>query len=124
MPLHRTSVPPGWFPKRGDICLFMLDKKRPALVISSDALNRHALDVCIVPISTVEHKTFRLRLSLRAGEGGLDRDSWAKCDQVTTIERQGCCIRRSVRLARHRRTGSGKPSTALTSRRKPMQWQL
>jgi mRNA interferase MazF len=87
MPLHRTSFPPGWFPKRGEICLFMLDKKRPALVISSDALNRHALDVCIVPISTVEHRAFRLRLSLRAGEGGLDRDSWAKCDQVTTLEK-------------------------------------
>jgi mRNA interferase MazF len=65
----------------------MLDKKRPGLVVSSDALNRHALDVCIVPISTVEHKAFRLRPSLRAGEGGLDRDSWAKCDQVTTIEK-------------------------------------
>jgi mRNA interferase MazF len=65
----------------------MLDRKRPALVISSDALNRHALDVCIVPISTVEHKAFRLRLGLRGGEGGLDRDSWAKCDQVTTIEK-------------------------------------
>jgi mRNA interferase MazF len=83
----QKSAPPGWFPKRGDICLFMLDKKRPALVISSDALNRHALDVCIVPISTVEHKAFRLRPKLRAGEGGLDRESWVKCDQVTTIEK-------------------------------------
>jgi mRNA-degrading endonuclease toxin of MazEF toxin-antitoxin module len=24
---------------------------------------------------------------LRAGEGGLARDSWAKCDQVTTLEK-------------------------------------
>ncbi|MGA3044459.1 MAG: type II toxin-antitoxin system PemK/MazF family toxin [Bryobacteraceae bacterium] len=87
MPLQRMSAPPGWFPKRGDICLFMLDKKRPALVISSNALNRHALDVCIVPISTVEHTAFRLRPKLRAGEGGLDRDSWVKCDQVTTMEK-------------------------------------
>jgi mRNA-degrading endonuclease toxin of MazEF toxin-antitoxin module len=87
MPLQRTSAPPGWFPRRGDICLFTLDKKRPALVISSNALNRHAQDVCIVPISTVEHKAFRLRPNLRAGEGGLDHDSWVKCDQVTTIEK-------------------------------------
>ncbi|SPF56066.1 hypothetical protein SBA4_770030 [Candidatus Sulfopaludibacter sp. SbA4] len=58
-----------------------------ALVISSDALNRHSLDVCVVPISTAEHKAFRLRPNLLVGEGGLDRDSWVKCDQVTTIEK-------------------------------------
>jgi len=67
--------------------LFALDRERPALIISSDALNRHSLDVCVVPISTAEHKAFRLRPNLRAGEGGLDRDSWVKCDQVTTIEK-------------------------------------
>src|SRR5580658_1112773 len=73
---RRSSAPPGWFPRRGEVCLFGLDKERPSLVTSSDALNRHALDVCIVPISTVEHKAFRLRPNLRAGEAGLDRDSW------------------------------------------------
>jgi mRNA interferase MazF len=57
------------------------------VVISSNALNRHSLDVCVVPLSTVQHKAFTLRPRLRAGEGGLDRDSWAKCDQVTTIEK-------------------------------------
>lgn len=87
MALIRAAAPPGWFPKRGEICLFTLDKQRPALVISSDILNRHALDVCVVPISTVEHKAFSLRPALRAGEGGLAHRSWAKCDQVTTIEK-------------------------------------
>jgi mRNA interferase MazF len=85
--MKKAAAPAGWFPKRGEICLFALDKERPALIISSDALNRHSLDVCVVPISTAEHKAFRLRPSLRAGEGGLDRDSWVKCDQVTTIEK-------------------------------------
>ena len=87
MPVKRIGGLAGWFPKRGEVCLFALDKERPALVISSDALNRHSLDVCVVPISTAEHKAFRLRPKLGAGEGGLDRDSWAKCDQVTTIEK-------------------------------------
>jgi len=87
MPAKRVAAPAGWFPKRGEICLFALDKERPALVISSDALNRHSLDVCVAPISTTEHKAFRLRPNLRAGEGGLDRDSWVKCDQVTTLEK-------------------------------------
>jgi mRNA interferase MazF len=82
----RRTSPAGWFPKRGEICLFALDKERPAIIVSSNALNRHALDVCIVPVSSVEHKNFSLRPSLRAGEGGLARESWAKCDQVSTVE--------------------------------------
>jgi mRNA interferase MazF len=88
MPFKRAVTPAEWFPKRGDVCLFGLDKERPALVISSDLLNRHSLDLCVVPISTAEHKAFSLRPKLQAGEGGLDRDSWVKCDQVTTIEKQ------------------------------------
>lgn len=67
--------------------MFTLDKERPALVISTDALNRFSLDVCVVPISGVEHKQFSLRPQLSAGEGGLAKVSWAKCDQVTTVEK-------------------------------------
>jgi mRNA-degrading endonuclease toxin of MazEF toxin-antitoxin module len=69
------------------MCLVRLDKDRPALVISTDALNRHALDVCVVPITSIEHRKFSLRVPLRPGEGGSDRVSWAKCDQVTTLEK-------------------------------------
>jgi|SRR5580693_4098352 mRNA interferase MazF len=75
------------FPQRGEICLVRLDKNRPALVISSDVLNRHALDICVVPLTSVEHRRFALRVELQAGEGGLDCRSWAKCDQVTTLEK-------------------------------------
>jgi mRNA interferase MazF len=70
------------------VCLFALDKERPALVISSNSLNRHSLDVCVVPVSTAHHLAFRLRPQLPAGEGGLSRDSCLKCDQVTTIEKR------------------------------------
>jgi len=87
MALKRVTRPAGWYPRRGEVCLFALDKERPALVISSDALNIHSLDVCVVPISTAEHRSFSLRPKLKAGEGGLDRDSWVKCDQVTTVEK-------------------------------------
>jgi len=82
------KAPPGWYPRRGEVYLARLDKPRPALVISVDALNQHALDVCIVPLSTVEHRKFSsMRLPLKAGEGGLRFASWAKCDQVTTLEK-------------------------------------
>src|ERR1039457_775840 len=88
MPLKRVAAPAGWFPKRGEVCLLLLDKERPALVVSSDSLNRHSLDICVVPISTAEHKAFSLRPKLLAGAAGLDRGSWVKCDQVTTVEKQ------------------------------------
>ena len=87
MAWKRSAKPPGWYPKRGDVCLFALDKERPAVIISTDALNRFSLDVCVVPISTVEHKQFSLRPKIARGEGGLLKDSWAKCDQVTTLEK-------------------------------------
>ena len=79
------SAPTGWFPQRGEICIMRLDKDRPALVISADLLNRHALDVCVVSITSVEHRKFSLRVPLKPGEGGLKQASWAKCDQVTTL---------------------------------------
>ena len=83
----RGTKSPGWYPRRGDVCLFDLDKERPAVVISTDALNKFSRDVCVVPISKVEHKQFSLRPKLEAGEGGLIYDSWVKCDQVTTLEK-------------------------------------
>ncbi len=81
------TPPSGWFPRRGEVYLVRLDKDRPALVISADALNRYALDVCVVPVTTVARPKFSLRVQLKPGEGGLRRDSWAKCDQVTTLEK-------------------------------------
>jgi mRNA-degrading endonuclease toxin of MazEF toxin-antitoxin module len=77
----------GWYPRRGQVCLVQLDKPRPAVVLSVDALNRHALDVCVVPITTKQHTQFSVRVPLKAKEGGLNFDCWAKYDQVTTIEK-------------------------------------
>lgn len=65
-----------------------LDKPRPAIVLSVDQLNRHAWDVCVVGITTKEHLKFSMRIPLKAKEGGLDLDCWAKCDQVTTLEKK------------------------------------
>lgn len=81
------GAPADWFPRRGEVYLVRLDKDRPALVVSADALNRYALDVCVVPITSVERPRFSLRVPLQSGQAGLSRDSWAKCDQVTTLEK-------------------------------------
>ncbi|MGH9405250.1 MAG: type II toxin-antitoxin system PemK/MazF family toxin [Terriglobia bacterium] len=75
------------YPKRGEVYLARLDKLRPVIILSVDSLNKHALDVCVIPITTKEHARFSIRVDLRSGDGGLDRDCWAKCDQVSTIEK-------------------------------------
>ena len=86
-PWKRTAKPSGWYPRRGEICYFLLDKERPALVISTDALNRFSQDICVIPLSTVEPRQFVLRPKLDARLGGLPRDSWARCDQPTTLRK-------------------------------------
>ena len=90
------------YPRRGDVHLVELDKPRPAIILSVDPLNRHALDVCVVPITTKEHARFSMRVFLEAGDGGLDYDSWAKCDQVMTLEKS---------LIRYPATGSLSSTT-------------
>jgi len=81
------TPPAGWFPRRGEVYFVRLDKNRPALVISGDPINRYALDVCVVPVTSVKRPRFPLRVSINPPAGGLCRPSWAKCDQVTTIEK-------------------------------------
>ena len=82
------KLPAGWYPKRGEVYWLRLEKSHPALIVSNDALNRYALDVCVVPITSVHHGRFALRVAIGPGDGGLLRDSWAKCDQVTTLDKE------------------------------------
>lgn len=76
-----------FYPRRGEVLLADLDKLRPVIILSVDSLNKHALDVCVVPITTKEHAKFSMRVPLEAREGGLKHSGWAKCDQVTTLEK-------------------------------------
>ena len=81
------AVPVGWYPKRGEVYIVHLDKPRPAIVLSVDPINKFALDVCVVGITTVEHKKFSMRVPIKKGDGNLNFDCWAKCDHVTTLEK-------------------------------------
>ncbi|PYU18253.1 MAG: type II toxin-antitoxin system PemK/MazF family toxin [Acidobacteria bacterium] len=83
----RVQKPLGWYPKRGEVYLVQMDKPRPAVVVSVDSVNKFALDVCVVPLTTAQHREFSMRVPVAAGEGGLQYDGWAKCDQVTTLEK-------------------------------------
>ena len=78
------------YPTRGEIYLVRLPgqakdtKPRPALIVSLDVRNRLANDVIVVPISTTL-RTSPTHVELPEGEGGLDRTSMAKCEQITTL---------------------------------------
>ncbi len=80
------------YPKRGEIYLVNLtskpkdSKNRPALVVSLDIRNKLAGDIIVVPLSiTLRHAP--THVLLKEGEGGLSKDSIAKCEQVTTIDK-------------------------------------
>ena len=80
------------FPRCGEIYLVRIPnkpkdgKERPALIVSLDVRNRLAEDVIAVPLST----TLRgapTHVLLRKGMGGLHKDSMAKCEQITTLDK-------------------------------------
>ncbi|MGH9437765.1 MAG: type II toxin-antitoxin system PemK/MazF family toxin [Terriglobia bacterium] len=75
------------YPRRGEVYFARLDKLRPVIILTVDSLNKYSFDVCVVPVTTKEHAKFSMRVPLRAGDGGLAHDCWAKCDQVTTLEK-------------------------------------
>lgn len=65
--------------------------RRPAIVVSHDALNGVEAwrSIVVVPVTTSRRQASR-RLTivpLQAGDGGLKRDSVALCHQVTTLDR-------------------------------------
>ncbi|MGB2622765.1 MAG: type II toxin-antitoxin system PemK/MazF family toxin [Candidatus Acidiferrum sp.] len=82
-----AAAPSSWYPKRGDVYIVQLDKPRPAVVLCIDPINKYALDVCVVGMTTAERKAFSMRVPIKKGEANLDSNCWAKCDQVTTIEK-------------------------------------
>jgi|SRR2546421_12354263 len=81
------NAPPTWYPRRREVYVVQLDKPRPAVVLSVDSINKFALDVCVVAITTAEHKKFSMRVPIKKGEANLNFNCWAKCDQVTTLEK-------------------------------------
>ncbi|HEY5452158.1 MAG TPA: type II toxin-antitoxin system PemK/MazF family toxin [Polyangia bacterium] len=69
--------------RRGHLYWAWLDKRRPVLVISTDARNERANDVIVVPCSTTLREA-PTHVRLGRGEGGLPRDSILKCEQIGT----------------------------------------
>lgn len=80
-------------PRRGEIWLtdfgvpigHEVGYRRPAVVISSDRLNRVGAVAVVVPMTSRERQLpTHVRVSARRGSG-LDAESWAKVDDVKSV---------------------------------------
>ena len=81
------------FPRRGEIWTVDLPGQprddhtpRPALVVSMDVRNRLAGDILVVPLSS-QLRPLPTHVLIPAGAGGQHRDSVAKCEQVTCLDK-------------------------------------
>ena len=73
------------FPRRGEIWLAQFPddpKLRPALIVSIDQRNQFSNSVLGVPITT-NLRPAPTHVLLPKGQGGLDRDSMARCENVS-----------------------------------------
>jgi mRNA interferase MazF len=82
--------------ERGDVYRVSLDpvlgsevgKTRPAVVIQNDLANRSSPTVTVVPISSARaDHVYPFQVLIAAGEGGLERDSKALCEQIRTLSK-------------------------------------
>ena len=82
--------------QRGDVILVNLDPAkgaevkgtRPCIVVQNDIANARSPSTVVVPVTdAVGKKPYPFQVFLPKGEGGLRKDSLAKCQQIRTISR-------------------------------------
>jgi mRNA interferase MazF len=85
------------FPRRGELYWVSLDptigseiaKTRPCLVISNDIGNRYSDRVTIAPITASGlSRIYPYEVLVKAGEGGLDRDSKVVLDNIRSVDKR------------------------------------
>lgn len=90
------------FPRRGEVWLVRFDpaeggeirKTRPALILQNDIGNRHSPATIVVAIASKQSpRLYPTEVSLDPPEGGLEKASVVKCDQIRTLDK-GRLLRR------------------------------
>lgn len=93
--MPQTATPA--FPRRGEVWLLKVNPitprdphlPRPVVIVSINQRNRAWDSVIVVPLSTglqMPHPNFHKPIP--AGQGGLDRDTHARCDLVSNLEKR------------------------------------
>jgi mRNA interferase MazF len=62
--------------------------RRPAVIMSADALNVSRAGVVIVVPTTTTHRGLPSHVEIEPGVSGLDQVSYAKCEDVKSISEQ------------------------------------
>ncbi|MEP6488539.1 type II toxin-antitoxin system PemK/MazF family toxin [Microcoleus vaginatus GB2-A3] len=82
------------YPRQGEVYLVRAlrrigdTKKRPVAVVSIDSRNELSRTVLIVPFtSDLRGGETPTRVFIPAGEGGLESDSLAVCEQIITVQK-------------------------------------
>ena len=81
--------------KRGEVYLARLDPvegseqggNRPVIIVSRDAINTHSPVLLAVPCTSYHpsKRVFATQVLIKAPDGGLERDSIVKADQVRVL---------------------------------------
>lgn len=69
---------------RGSIHWVLMDKRRPAVIVSVDRRNQLANDVIVVPCSS-RARPMIWHVPLARGTAGLPSDTVVKSEQITTL---------------------------------------
>ena len=84
------------FPRQRDVYLCRAlrqsgdTKKRPTVVVSTNARNQYSRTVLVVPFSSnlASYQENPCRVFVSAGEGGLKKNSIALCEVITNIQKR------------------------------------
>jgi mRNA interferase MazF len=61
---------------------------RPVVIVSTNSQNKHLTSVIAIPTSSsVTDPHPKLHIFLPKGTGGLTRDSYARCELITTLDK-------------------------------------
>lgn len=82
-------------PNRGEIWLIDLNPVRgreqagvrPGLVVSTDLFNHSPADLVILAPLTTRKKGIRSHVPIKPPEGGLDRASYIKCEDIRSVSK-------------------------------------
>lgn len=92
--MQRPLAPPA--PKRGEVWLITANPiipgdphlPRPVVIVSTNNRNKTWDSVIVVPLSTgLQNPNPNFHKPIPAGAGGVDRDTHARCDLVSNLEK-------------------------------------
>lgn len=64
-----------------------INKRRPVLIVSSNASNRAAATVTVLPVTSNVARVYPFEVLLLAKQSGLPKDSKAMAQQIRTVSR-------------------------------------